>query len=135
MAKKKDNLDWMRLYRTHRGIIEGVNNDEKVGKAIRLALQYFDQKGEGLEDIYKEIGQDELTRMLFGAFKQGADDSIKSYAESVEAGHKGWEVKQEKQAQREKELQEQIDYLMKMNGGDEPTPNAPRRRHEEEFPL
>ena len=135
MAKKKDNLDWMRAYRTHRGIIEGVHNDEKVGKAFRLALQYFDQKGEGLAEIYEEIGNDEITQMLFGAFKQGADDSIKSYAESVEAGHKGAEAKKEKQAQKEKELQDQIDYLMKMNGGDEPTPNAPRRRKEDEFPY
>ena len=126
MAKTKDNLDWMRVYRTNRGMIEAAD-DAKVGRAFKLALRYFDQNGKGLEEIEAAI-QDEVSKMLFGALKQGADDSMRFYADAVEAGRKGGEAKRAKQEQREKALQDQIDYLNSIYGGDEPTPRPPQNR-------
>lgn len=112
MAKKK--IPWFRIYATNRGALENIDN-EKVGAALKAALLYFDTHGED-KSIEANIS-DPTTRIAFGIFKQGIDDSIKEYEERREDGKRGAAAK------KEKERQALINELSKQYGGNEEEPN------------
>ena len=95
MAKKR--VTWFRIYTTNRGAIESIS-DEKVGMALKAAFRYFG-KGEVDEDASAAFDDPE-TRIAFGIFKQGIDDSIEEYEARVEDGKKGAEERKKREIQK-----------------------------------
>ena len=110
MAKK--HLSWFRIYSANRGAIESIS-DVKVGIALKAAIQYFD-KGKVDEDAAAALSDPE-TKIAFGIFKQGADDSIEEYEARVEDGKKG------AQARKEKEIQKALEEQMNVHDRDNET--------------
>lgn len=71
--QKMEDSYWFRVYTANRGALNAID-DQKVGDALKAALTYFDRMGAD-ESIEANITDPE-TRIAFGIFKQGADDSI-----------------------------------------------------------
>lgn len=108
MARTDKRIPWFKVYTANRGTLEAISSD-KLGDALKLALRYFESRGEdaSIEQSIRDIE----TRIAFNTLKQGADDSIKDYADRQADGKRGAEEKRKKAQEQETQLTQMKDKL------------------------
>ena len=115
MAKSR-KIPWFRVYTSSKGALQSID-DEKLGKALKAALKYFDNNG-NFENTGNGIA-DKETLIAFNILKQGIDDSLEEYNARVEDGKKGAAARKTKY----QELENQLEKLSQQYGGCETLPN------------
>lgn len=118
--EKKTFLPWYRFKTDFLGMMERAT-PEQVKEAVCKATRYAYQYGENGDEIEASI-QDPVALLLYGALKQGADESIVNHKAKIAGGKSRAE-------QRKAEIEEKdrlINAFMEKNGGDEAEPFTPQ---------
>ncbi len=78
-------ISWWKFHNDNMDILTEVP-DAEIGKAVKLCMKYFDNKG-SLPD--EDIPQEGMLRVAFLMMKRGVDESLNDYARQSEAGKRG----------------------------------------------